>query len=164
MSDTNTTPSSSSSPSSPSIGSKVVAAAESMVGKYPYSWGGGDNDGATVGIIQKIPPYCDDRNVVGFDCSGLAKYAVYQGSGVSIIHKAQIQYDNAPTKVPLDEKQPGDLVFFGKSTTSITHVAIYAGDDMMIEASGHNDDLSGIPVRKVELRTNNIISSAARYW
>lgn len=150
--------------SSSPAGARIVAAAESMVGKYPYSWGGGNDDGATVGIIQKIPPYCDDRNVVGFDCSGLSKYAVYQGTGVSIIHKAQIQYNNAPKLVALSEMEPGDLVFFGGSTSSITHVAIYAGDDMMIEAPGHNDDLSGIPVRKVKLRTNNIIPTAARYW
>lgn len=135
-----------------------------MVGKYPYSWGGGDNNGATVGIKQDVSPYCDDRSVVGFDCSGLAKYAVYQGTGTSLYHKAQVQYDNAPKKIALNDKQPGDLVFFGSSTSSITHVAIYAGDGMMIEAPGHNSDCSGIPVRKVELRTSKIISTVARYW
>ena len=152
-------------PQTPSgAGAKIVSAAQSMVGKYPYSWGGGDDNGATVGIKQKIPPYCDDRNVVGFDCSGLAKYAVYQGTGKSLYHKAQVQYDNAPKRLALADKQPGDLVFFGSSTSSITHVAIYAGDNMMIEAPGHNDDGTGIYVRKVTLRTNNLISAVARYW
>ena len=143
---------------------KIVATATSMIGKYPYSWGGGDDFGATKGIQQRIPPYCDDRNVVGFDCSGLAKYSVYQGTHKSMIHHAQTQYDNAPVRVPLAERLPGDLVFFGVDTSSIKHVAIYIGDDMMIEAPGHNDDGTGIPVRKVPLRTKNIIDSVARYW
>ena len=54
-------------------GAKIVSAARSMVGKWPYSWGGGNNSGATVGIKQDIKPYCDDRKIKGFDCSGLAK-------------------------------------------------------------------------------------------
>ena len=142
----------------------MVAAAGSMVGKYPYSWGGGNNNGATLGKKQSSSPYCDDSKVKGFDCSGLSKYAVYQGAGKSIYHGAQTQYNEAPKKIALNDKQPGDLVFFGKSTTSITHVAIYAGNNMMIEAPGHNADCSGIYVRKVKLRTNNLLSTVARYW
>ena len=135
-----------------------------MVGKYPYSWGGGDDNGPTVGIKQTISPYCDDRSVVGFDCSGLAKYAVYQGTGKSLYHGAQSQYDNAPKRLALADKQPGDLVFFGSSTSNIYHVAIYAGNNMIIEASGHNPDCSGKLVRKVNLYTTDLISTVARYW
>lgn len=145
-------------------GAKIASAAESMVGKYPYSWGGGDNNGATKGIKQTISPYCDDRNVVGFDCSGLSKYAVYQGTKVSLYHSAQTQYDNAPKRIALNNKQPGDLLFFGSSTSNINHVAIYVGNNMMVEAPGHNSDCSGIKVRKVNVRTSNIISTVARYW
>ena len=76
-------------------GSKIASAAKSQVGKWPYSWGGGNNNGATVGIKQGISPYCDDRHVKGFDCSGLAKYSVYQGTGVSLPHNAQQQYNQA---------------------------------------------------------------------
>jgi len=147
----------------PGGGEKIVKAAESMVNKYPYSWGGGNTHGATRGIKQEISPYCDDRNVVGFDCSGLALYSVYQGTGKSLDHYAQTQYDTAP-KYPLSQRQPGDLVFFGDTSQSIHHVAIYVGNNQMVEAPGHNSDCSGIPVRKVSLRTSGLIQKVGRYW
>ena len=152
--------------SSPSAGDRIVAAAQSMVGKYPYSWGGGDDNGPTLGTKEASSPYCDDSAVVGFDCSGLAKYAVYQGTGTSLYHKAQVQYDNAPRKVPLADKRPGDLVFYGASASasSIYHVAIYAGNDTIIDAPGHNDDCTGKLVRQVKLYTSNLLPDAGRYW
>ena len=134
-----------------------------MVGKWPYSWAGGDNHGPTLGTKQSSSPYCDDRNVKGFDCSGLAKYAVYQGTGVSMYHHAQTQYDEGP-KVALSQKAPGDLVFFGSDSNSIHHVAIYIGNDQMVEAPGHNSDCSGMLVRQKALRTSDIINKVVRYW
>lgn len=148
-------------------GAKIVNAARSMVGKWPYSWGGGNNSGATVGIKQTIKPYCDDRRVTGFDCSGLAKYAVYQGTGISLPHHAQSQYDQARNSGKLVSKsnlQPGDLVFFGSSDSSIHHVAIYSGNNKMIEAPGHNSDCSGIYVREKALRTSDLRPKAARFY
>lgn len=145
-------------------GDKIVSAAKSMVGRYPYSWGGGNNNGATVGIKQTISPYCDDRKVVGFDCSGLSKYSVYQGTGKSMDHYAQTQYSSCPKRLPLSDKQPGDLVFFGSSASSITHVAIYIGNNQMVEAPGHNPDCSGIKVRQTSLRTSKLISQVCRMW
>ena len=150
-------------PSNNTAAQKIVETALAMVGKYPYSWAGGDNHGPTYGIEQDISPYCDDTGVIGFDCSGLAKYAVYQGTGVSLYHQSQVQYDDGP-KVALSQRQPGDLVFFGDNDESIHHVAIYIGDDMMVEAPGHNSDCSGMLVRKKELRTYDIINKVARYW
>ena len=145
-------------------GTKIAAAAQSMIGKYPYSWGGGNNNGATKGKKQTVSPYCDDSNVVGFDCSGLSKYAVYQGAKVSIYHGAQTQYNNAPKHIAFNDKLPGDLLFFGSSTSSISHVAVYVDNNMMVEAPGHNSDCSGIPVRMVNIRTSKLISTVARYW
>ena len=145
-------------------GAKIVAAAEAMVGKYPYSWGGGNNNGATVGILQTSSPNCDDRNVVGFDCSGLAKYAVYQGTGISLDHSAQTQYTNAPKKVSYSEKLPGDLVFFGGSDTSIYHVGIYVGGEMMVDSSGHFDNCTGKLVGKRTIYSSNRRPNVARYW
>lgn len=143
---------------------EIAYAAQSMVGKYPYSWGGGNDNGPTNGIVQSIDPYCDDRGVVGFDCSGLAKYAIYQGTGTSLPHDAQAQYDWAPIKIPLEGKQAGDLVFFGYSTSSIYHVAIYVGNNMIVEANGHNPDCSGKLVRMVGLYEYNLLPIVARYW
>lgn len=148
-------------------GDKIVSAARSQVGKWPYSWGGGNNNGATYGTKQTSSPYCDDRNVKGFDCSGLAKYAVYQGVGLSLTHKAQYQYDYAKNNgklVNIGNRKAGDLVFFGSSTSSIHHVAIFSGNGNMIEAPGHNSDCSGIKVREKSLRTSQLISKAARFF
>ena len=64
-----------------------------------------------------------------WDCSGLTMVAWSKG-GVTMDHSAQDQFAMFP-KVPLDQLQPGDLVFFG---TPIHHVAIYVGAGTMIEA------------------------------
>jgi len=145
-------------------GDAIAKAAESQVGKWPYSWGGGNDNGATYGVKQSSSPYCDDRKVKGFDCSGLAKYSVYQGAGHSMVHHAQTQYNDCKNRVSISDKKAGDLVFFGDSTSSIHHVAIYVGDGMMVEAPGHDSHCNGIKVRKVTLRTSQLIQHACRMW
>jgi cell wall-associated NlpC family hydrolase len=70
----------------------------------PYIWGG-------------------ETPGVGFDCSGLVQ-AAYRAADISLPRVAQAQYD-ATTKLPAgDLLQPGDLVFFGQSTSAIGHVPI----------------------------------------
>lgn len=69
-------------------GAKIDSTARSMTGKYAYSRGGGNLNGASHGSIQPKYRKCDDRKVVGFDCSGLSLYAVYQGTGVKLSHSA----------------------------------------------------------------------------
>ncbi len=61
----------------------------------------------------------------GFDCSGFVYY-VFGNTVGSLPRVAQSQFD-ATTRVSLEELLPGDLVFFGSSGYSITHVGIYAG-------------------------------------
>ena len=103
----------------------------------------------------------------GFDCSGLAKYSVYQGTGVSLPHNAQQQYNQAKSSgklVSTSNLQAGDLVFFGKSDSSIHHVAIYVGGGNMVEAPGHNDDRSGKKTREKKLRTDQLRPKAARFF
>lgn len=71
----------------------------------------------------------------GFDCSGLTQWC-YEQAGISLPRTAQEQYDYVD-HVELDELQPGDLVFFTKTTPSeryITHVGIYAGNGKIYEA------------------------------
>ena len=67
-----------------------------------------------------------------FDCSGLVQW-VYGQNGVQLPRVAQDQY-NATAKVALNQVQPGDLLFFGGGTNSITHVGIYIGNGQMIDA------------------------------
>ncbi len=98
----------------PSAGgaARAVQAAESQVGT-PYQWGG-ESPGA------------------GFDCSGLTQWSWAQ-AGVSIPRVAADQYA-AILHVPLDQIQPGDLLFWNDGTSTIQHVAIYVGNDDVVTA------------------------------
>jgi cell wall-associated NlpC family hydrolase len=91
----------------------AVAYALTQLGT-PYLWGG---EGAG-----------------GFDCSGLVQ-AAYAAAGVALPRVAQAQYDaTATSAVSLDQVQPGDLVFFGASTSAITHVGIVVSPGEMVDA------------------------------
>ena len=65
----------------------------------------------------------------GFDCSGLTMWAWAQ-AGVRLPHQSRQQYNSNP-KVPRDQVQPGDLVFF---YNPISHVGMYIGDGLMIDS------------------------------
>ncbi len=74
----------------------------------------------------------------GVDCSGftmriLGKY------GISLPHssKAQPSYG---TKISASEAKPGDLFFYG-SGRSISHVAIYIGNEQIVHASNKRDGI-----------------------
>lgn len=73
----------------------------------------------------------------GFDCSGFTSY-VFKNTVSSIPRVAQAQYD-ATTRVSRDDLLPGDLVFFGSSTSSISHVGIYVGSNQFIHAPSTGD-------------------------
>ncbi len=65
----------------------------------------------------------------GFDCSGLTMWAWAQ-AGVRLPHQSRQQYNSNP-KVPRDQVQPGDLVFF---YNPISHVGMYIGGGLMIDS------------------------------
>lgn len=92
----------------------AVAYAQAQLGK-PYVWGGdGDDEG-------------------GFDCSGLTR-AAYHAAGITIPRIAQNQHDAGPQLPPGTPLLPGDLVFFGASPNTITHVGIAISATHMINA------------------------------
>ena len=64
---------------------------------------------------------------VAIDCSGLTQYA-YAQAGLSIPHSSAAQRNMTNVK-PISQCQPGDLVFW------YGHVAIYAGNGMIIHAT-----------------------------
>ncbi|MEJ6400090.1 C40 family peptidase [Nicoliella lavandulae] len=68
-----------------------------------------------------------------FDCSGFTKYVYKQALGVNLQRTAQAQY-NSNKKVSVNSLKKGDLVFFGSSARSISHVGMYIGDGKMIDA------------------------------
>ncbi|MHA6782667.1 NlpC/P60 family protein [Pseudonocardia saturnea] len=130
---------------------RVIDRAISQIG-VQYVWGGGNGRGATTGIPG---PAGDPGNRVGFDCSGLMLYA-FNGAGVSLPRVSRNQY-NAGRRVPISDLQPGDMVFYKKGRAPIHHVAMYIGDNRMIEAP-----YTGSEVRIVPLRRKDLVPQAAR--
>ena len=103
----------------------AISAALSYVGQM-YAWGGGSLSGPSEG-------FGPDVGVVGFDCSGLTRYA-YAQAGIAIPRVASDQYARLRHVSGL---QPGDLVFYATDPTdpsTVHHVAMYLGSDQMIEA------------------------------
>ncbi|HEX4219091.1 MAG TPA: C40 family peptidase, partial [Acidimicrobiales bacterium] len=93
----------------------AISYAEAQMGT-PYLWGG-------------------ETPGVGFDCSGLTQ-AAYKAAGITIPRTSEEQWV-ALAHVPLDELQPGDLVFFnpGEDIPGLPgHVGIYLGNDEMVDA------------------------------
>lgn len=124
----------------------------------PYSWGGGALTGPTEGFAQ-------GAGIVGFDCSSATQYAVYHGTGgdnggLTLPRTAGEQYNfSRGTTVwspgqSTDKLQPGDLLFYGSSTSNITHVAMYIGNGEMYEAPR-----TGVDVRKAPLRTSTMVAA-----
>jgi hypothetical protein len=97
----------------PAFASDAVDLAERLIGR-PYVWGAEGPD--------------------SFDCSGLTQY-VYQEVGIDLprraINQSQVGYPVG------SQLRRGDLIFFSTDTRSseVTHVGIYEGAGMMIDAS-----------------------------
>ncbi len=87
----------------------AIAAAEAEIG-VRYTWAGASP-------------------ATGFDCSGLMMWA-WAHAGVSLPHSSSGQYA-VSQHIPLDEIQPGDLLFYG---SPIHHVAMYIGGGQIIQA------------------------------
>lgn len=93
--------------------STAVNAAENVIGA-PYLYGGATS--------------------VGFDCSGLLKYA-YQKAGITLPHSSSTQAQQG-TWVARSALRPGDLVFFNTSGGStINHDGLYIGNGLFIAAN-----------------------------
>lgn len=121
-----------------------------------YSWGGGNSLGPTIGIRDGgVADTYGDYRKIGFDCSGLMIYAFSRVLGYSLPHYSGFQY-SAGRKVPLSEKRPGDMLFWGTSG-DIHHVALYIGGEQMIEAP-----YSGAAVRVTAVRYTEIMPYAVR--
>lgn len=88
---------------------EIIGFAKKEIG-VPYGWG------------QETPGKA-------FDCSGLIQWA-YGQAGISIPRVSQDQ-QNVGTPVPVNQTQPGDLLFVGKPAH---HVVMNAGNGQIIEA------------------------------
>ena len=109
------------------------------------SRGGGGNSNAAAGAIAWAKSKLGARYVwagegPGYDCSGLVTMA-YRSQGIYLTHWSQAQYSEG-TRVPVSQAQPGDLIFWNWDGGNIDHVAIYLGNNQIIEAPTF-----GVPVR-----------------
>ncbi|WP_346772758.1 NlpC/P60 family protein [Rhodococcus sp. 14C212] len=121
----------------------VIDRAMSQMG-VPYAWGGGDENGPTLGIRDGgVADSYGDYNKVGFDCSGLMIYA-FAGIGISLPHYTGYQY-TAGEQVPSAEMRRGDMIFYGPNASQ--HVGLYLGDGQMIEAPQSGSHVKISPVR-----------------
>ncbi len=142
-------------PAPSAIGEGIIQAAQSELG-VPYSWGGGNFSGPTLG-------FGSGANTVGFDCSGLVLYAVYQASGgaVALPHYSgtqvamgqQVFVGNGGAALSSGLLQPGDIVGFYNLDNDNTwdHIGIYIGNGDMIDA----------PQTGSVVRVDNLATS---YW
>jgi len=82
-----------------------------------------------------------------FDCSGLVQWSLAQ-AGVAMPRVAADQARTGPA-VPVSRLQPGDLLFYHTDPTApgyISHVAIYLGKGLMIQAPEPGMDVQIVPV------------------
>lgn len=99
------------------LGGQAVAIAYQFLG-VPYVWGG--------------------ASPTGFDCSGLMMY-VYGQLGIKLGHYTGFQY-YAGLRVPRDQLQPGDLVFFHANSAGVPqHEGMYIGNGQFIQAPHTGD-------------------------
>ncbi|MFY9926406.1 MAG: NlpC/P60 family protein [Streptosporangiaceae bacterium] len=88
----------------------AIAFARKQIGK-PYRYGG--------------------AGPASYDCSGLVETA-YAAAGIAIPRTSQQQYKLGQV-IAASARQPGDLVFYNSSTAP-SHVALYLGNNQIIES------------------------------
>lgn len=93
----------------------LLASADQQVGT-PYVWGASEPGR-------------------GFDCSGFVQY-VFQKHGVRLPRTSrEMAQVGQSVGRNMGALQPGDLMFFAQDGNGISHVAVYAGNNMMIHSS-----------------------------
>jgi len=129
----------------------AIRAAEAELG-LPYVWGGGGTDGPSGsaspcanGVVTGnqmgagnacTNAYAAQTGKPGFDCSGLVQYA-YARAGIALPRTSEEQYawvqQHSSLTTSVGQLEPGDLLFYSFTGTA-DHVAIYLGDNKLIQA------------------------------
>ena len=84
----------------------------------------------------------------GFDCSGFVRYVFQQAANLTLPHGARA-ISQLGQSIPVDQLQPGDLVFFNTLKSAFSHVGIYLGDGKFIHAPS-----SGGGIHVVDMNDN----------
>lgn len=89
-------------------------------------------------VLAKKPYVWGAEGPNSFDCSGLV-YAAYRNAGLGWPNWDRLNsslYWGYTKRIPLNQLEPGDLLFYSYKGTvnTIHHISIYAGDGMMWEA------------------------------
>jgi peptidoglycan DL-endopeptidase CwlO len=95
---------------------------------------------------QGLPYVWGAAGPTSFDCSGLVQWSFAQ-AGVTMPRVAADQGRTGPA-VPAGQLQPGDLLFYHTDPTApgyISHVAIYLGNGMMIQAPQPGQNVEVVP-------------------
>ncbi|MGP9504035.1 C40 family peptidase [Specibacter sp. AOP5-B1-6] len=103
-------------PVAPPAGSYIQVMVDYAMSKIgsPYQWGGNGPN--------------------AFDCSGLVQQA-FAAAGISVPRQGTDQFWAAPTRVPLSEMRYGDLLVFDDDGTGrFGHIAIYIGNNQVVQA------------------------------
>lgn len=117
-----------------------------------YAWGGGGANGPGQGTTDHGGPAdaAGDYKKIGFDCSGLSQYFQKQLYGIDIPRTSQAQFGAGwATSNP----QPGDLFFPSSAGRPPGHVAVYIGNNQVVEAPSSGQTVKISPVRAGEFRT-----------
>lgn len=118
----------------------IVTTARAYLGK-PYVWGGeSDAEG-------------------GYDCSGFV-YSVLNKCGMKVPRTTAQGYSTLGKAVA--NIQSGDLLFFGRSTKRITHIAIAMNSTQMIESKGNSKNTKtnkgrGVSISNISHRNDLVL-------
>jgi cell wall-associated NlpC family hydrolase len=145
-----------------------------------YTWGGGHGaqPGPTYGTVDPTDPASEhDPERLGFDCSGLVRYAYARAAGADILngdasaqyytHRTAARFTAAEGLAPL---RPGDLLAYGTSA-DLHHIALYLGAGRMVEARQSGTRLMVSDVRlgadyfgAVRVNTGTVEGPVVRTW
>ncbi|MEU1013645.1 MULTISPECIES: NlpC/P60 family protein [unclassified Streptomyces] len=158
----------------------VDAACAQVAAGVWYTWGGGHGaqPGPTHGKVDPTDPASEhDPERVGFDCSGLVRYAYAQATGADLLngdasaqyytHRTAARFTAADGLTPL---LPGDLLAYGTSA-DLHHIALYLGAGKMVEARQSGTKLMVSDVRlggdyfgAVRVNTGTVEGPVFRTW
>ena len=116
-------------------GEDLVAQARTYLG-VPYVWGG--------------------ASASGLDCSGLVQLSL-KNLGVDITRTARQQMREGEAVASLADAKPGDLIVFNGGT----HVGIYTGDGMMIDAPKPGRTVTEREVYETPTAIRRVLSGAS---